>query len=412
MDKKNRNRLWLYAIIGMLTTIVVLAFARLSYGIILPFMRDGLSLTYKEAGFLGTTTSFGYLSTLIFAGILASKWGSKKTVLLGISLVTVGLAGLSVTAAYSVAFLFMLLLGIGTSFTFTPFISLLVGWFPQKKGLLIGLTTSGAGIGMLFSGIIIPYLNSLNSNDGWRLAWGIYAVIGLIVVVLTFIFIKNPPNEIPSGEHSPRPSAKEIYKNPKVINIGLIYGVVGITYIVQAVFIMSYMIDSGVEAKFAGQLMALNGILSIFSGPIWGSISDKIGRRTSLILTMALTMVSMLLPVVLPTIIGFTLHIVLLASTTTGLFTLTQASSMDYVKPADIPIAFSYVTFYFAVGQLIGPAIAGWLIEDWGGFQTAFIFLTACLALGLLLTLRVRNSEQNQPETAGIEAGLNERAAP
>jgi MFS family permease len=409
---ENKNRLWIYAIIGMLTTIVVLAFARLSYGIILPFMRDGLSLTYKEAGFLGTTTSFGYLCTLIFAGILASKWGAKRTVLLGISLVTLGLTGLSFTTAFSVAFLFMLLLGIGTSFTFTPLISLLVGWFPQKKGFLIGLATSGAGIGILFAGIIIPYLNSLNSEKGWRYAWGIYAAIGLMVILLTFIFIKNPPNHLSPGEQTHRSSAKEIYKNPKVINIGLIYGVVGITYIVQAVFIMSYMIESGVQVKFAGQLMALNGVLSIFGGPIWGAISDRIGRRTSLIITMALTMVSMILPVLLPSIIGFTIHIIVLSCTSTGLFTLTQASSMDYVKPADIPIAFSYVTFYFAVGQLIGPAIAGWLIEDLGGFKTAFIFLTVCLAVGLLLTLRVRKSGQNYAESSPIKAELNEHAAP
>ena len=65
MEIQEKNRLWIYAIIGMLTTVVVLSFARLSYGVILPFMKDGLQITYKEAGYLGTVTSFGYLSTLI-----------------------------------------------------------------------------------------------------------------------------------------------------------------------------------------------------------------------------------------------------------------------------------------------------------------------------------------------------------
>ncbi|MGG3467004.1 MFS transporter [Neobacillus pocheonensis] len=406
---ESNKKLWSYAIIGMLTTIVVLAFARLSYGVILPFMREGLHITYKQAGYLGTTTSLGYLSTIIFAGILASKWGSKRTVLLGISLVTLGLAGLSFSFSYPETFIFMLLLGIGTSFTYTPFISLLVAWFPHRKGFVIGLTTSGAGIGILLAGILVPYLSRINEEIGWRIAWGIFSVIGLLVVVLTLFFIKNPPAENPGKQNRQQSSAKEIYKNPKVINVGLIYGIIGITYIVQMIFVMSYMIESGISVKYAGQLMALNGILSIFSGPIWGVISDKIGRRTSLILTMGLTAFSMLLPVLFPTLIGFTIHTVILSCTSTGLFTLTQASSMDHVKPADMPVAFSYVTFYFAVGQFIGPTIAGWLIEDWGGFTSAFLFCTICLLVGLALTFKVKNSVQQTPAVTKVTPEFNER---
>jgi MFS family permease len=396
MEMNEQKRLWIYAILGMLTTIVVLSFARLSYGVILPFMKEGLGITYKEAGYLGTITSFGYLSTLIFAGILASKWGGKKTILLGITLVTLGLVGLTFTPAYWVSILFMLLLGIGTSFTFTPFITLLVSWFPTKKGLVIGLATSGTGIGILFSGMLVPYLGTAYSELGWRMSWGIFAVIGLVVLILTFLIIKDPPSELPSKTDTKQTSPIEIYKNPNVIIVGLIYGIIGITYLVQMIFIMSYMLESGISTKLAGQLIALNGILSIFSGPIWGFISDKLGRRFSLIITMSLTVISMLLLVFLPTLLGFTLHTVILSCTFTGLFTLIQASSMDHVKPAEMPLAFSYVTFYFAVGQLIGPAIAGWIIEDGGGFKIAFLFTSIILGIGLFLTFKVKNAEQTQ----------------
>lgn len=270
MGINEKNRLWIYAIIGMLTTVVVLSFARLSYGVILPFMKDGLQISYKEAGYLGTVTSFGYLSTLIFAGILASKWGGKRTVLLGISLVTMGLIGLTFTPSYWVTMIFMLLLGVGTSFTYTPFISLLVGWFPTKKGLVIGFATSGSGIGILFSGMLVPFLGSINSEIGWRFAWGIFAIISLGVLTVTYLIIKNPPSVLPSKYSAKQTPPMEIYKNRKVIHVGLIYGIIGVTYIIQMIFIMSYMVDSGISSKLAGQLIAINGILSIFSGPIWG----------------------------------------------------------------------------------------------------------------------------------------------
>lgn len=410
MSSKLTKSLWLYAIIGMLTTIVVLAFARLSYGVILPFMREGLQITYKQAGYLGTISSLGYLVTLIFAGILASKWGAKRTILLGMSLVSVGLIGLTFSASFWLTILFMLFLGIGTSFTYTPLISLLVAWFPKNKGFVIGLTTSGAGVGILFSGILVPYLGGVNPEFGWRIAWGVFSIISICVGLLTFIFIKNPPADKDfSVESGPQRSVKDIYRNPKIITVGLIYGVIGIFYIIQIIFIMSFMIESGINTQLAGQLMALNGILSIFSGPIWGFISDRLGRRASLILTMSLTLISMLLPVFFPTLLGFTFHIVILSCTSTGLFALTQASSMDHVIPADMPIAFSYVTFYFAVGQLIGPTIAGAIIEDWGGFKGAFLFSSICLGLGLLLTLKVKNTDQDKLPVRSIKGELDKQ---
>lgn len=402
MDRNLRKKMWLYSLVGMLTTIVILAFARLSYGVILPFMMDGLEISYKQAGYLGTTSSLGYLCTVMFAGLLAAKWGGKRTILLGISLVTLGLIGLAFTPSYPVTFLFMLLLGIGTSFSYTPLISLLVAWFPAHKGTVIRITTSGVGIGMLLTGMVVPSLESV-FNGGWRISWGLFAIISLIAGIVTFLFTKNPPTNSPSSSTQKKTSANEVYKNPKVMIVGAIYGIIGITYIIQVIFIMSFMVEAGLDTKTAGILMALNGILSIFSGPTWGSISDVLGRKKSLMLTLSITAFSMVVPVVYPTLLGFSLHTILISCTITGLFTLIQASSMDHVKPSEMPIAFSYVTFYFAIGQFIGPTIAGWLIEDFGGFKSAFLFSTIFLVIGLLLSIKVKNPESVTKPVASVD---------
>ncbi|MCM3584573.1 MFS transporter [Mesobacillus maritimus] len=395
MERKQNNHFWIYGIVGMLTTMVVLAFARLSFGVILPFMKEGLEISYQEAGYLGTTTSLGYLGTVVFAGILASKWGGRRTVLLGISLVTFGFLGLSFSSWYGLTIVFMLFLGVGTAFTYTPFISLVVAQFPLQKGLIIGLVTSGAGIGMLLAGIIVPYLAGLYPIVGWRVTWGFYAAIGFIVLILSLLFIQNPPvakSETKADTSNTR--IKNIYKNSNVIRVGVLYGIVGLTYIVQVIFVMSFMIESGISTAIAGRLMAINGILSIFSGFIWGAISDRLGRRFSLMATTTITTIAMMIPVFFPTLLGFSLHIILMSCTVTGLFTLVQASSMDYVKPSEMSIAFGYVTFYFALGQFIGPTIAGAIIEGFGGFRTAFFLCAVCLGVGFLLTIKMKNSEE------------------
>lgn len=408
MELKSSSRFWIYVITGMLSTMVAIAFARMSYGVILPYMSESLSLSYKQSGFLGTITSLGYLSLVLVAGIVAAKWGGKKTMLTGISCTTLSFLGLALTQSYAMSIFFMLFLGIGTAFTFTTLISTVTAWFPSKRGFVIGLMTSGVGIGGLTTGFLVPYLNEVFPGEGWRYAWASFSLFGLITLIMIFLFIQNPPNSEsePTDDNlsSPPASPLAIYKNINLILVGLIYGIVGLTYLAQSIFIMSYMIEYGIAPIKAGQLIALNGIISIFSSPLWGYISDRVGRNNALIITSVLTCLAMSVTVLSQSLFGFTLHMILLSSTVSGLFTLVQASSMDHVnEPREMPIAFSYVTFFFATGQLIGPLVSGWLIEDFGGFQTAFLMLTITLAIGVLLSIILRFNSRKVNQTVKVE---------
>ena len=73
-----------------------------------------------------------------------------------------------------------------------------------------------------------------------------------------------------------------------------------------------------------------------------------------------------------------------------GLFALIQTSATDQVAPRYIPIAFSFATLFFAIGQFMGPAVAGWLIETTGGLRAAFGFTFVVLSVGFGLTLLIR----------------------
>ena len=67
-----------------------------------------------------------------------------------------------------------------------------------------------------------------------------------------------------------------------------------------------------------------------------------------------------------------------------------QPASTDQVAPGHIPIAFSDGTGFFAGGQFLGPAIAGWLIEATGGFRLAVAFTCLALLVGLYLAQKIR----------------------
>src|SRR5690606_42113800 len=68
-----------------------------------------------------------------------------------------------------------------SAFAYTPLVSLLATWFPQRRGAVIGLLSSGVGIGMVWAGMMVPYFTELFGSQGWRYVWGLFAAVGVVV---------------------------------------------------------------------------------------------------------------------------------------------------------------------------------------------------------------------------------------
>lgn len=385
---------------GMLCTIVLVVFARSAYGLVLPAMREGLGLSYAQAANLGTVTALGYLVLVMGAGLFAARWGSRQSVVLGLGLTCLGFFGLTLFSHYLLVMLMMLLLGFGTAFGYTPLISLIGSWYPERRGAAIGLANSGVGMGMIIAGALVPWLTTSFPDTGWRTVWGLFGVAALLVAVITAIVLKNPPQATDQNGRPQRlPAKSTVYRNAHVINVGIIYGVIGVTYIIQSIFMFSFALASEVPALTAGRLASVMGLLSVFAGPAWGWISDRIGRSNSLVICMSLSTIGMLLPVISPTLTSFTIHFVILGLCISGLFTSVLAACTETVPPRLAPVAVSYITLFYAVGQLLGPAAAGVLVEWTGGFREVFAIAATMMGASILLCWHTRISQQRMLAT-------------
>lgn len=392
----------LMVLTGMLCTIVLVVFARLAYGLVLPAMREGLGLSYPQAANLGTVTALGYLALVMAAGVFAARWGGRLAIILGLTMACIGFIGLSLFSNYLIIMAMMALLGFGTAFGYTPLISLLGAWFPEKRGAAIGLANGGVGMGMLIAGALVPWLTTTNPEDGWRIVWWVFAGAAFLVTLVVAVVIRNPPlpdDDGPAGSTRRLPAKSAVYRNAHVINVGLIYGIIGCTYIVQTIFMFSYALASGIPALTAGKLASMMGLLSVFSGPAWGWVSDRIGRSNALVLCMSLSTIAMVLPVLSPTLPAFTAHFFILGLCVSGLFTSVLAACTETVHPRLAPVAVSFITLFFAIGQLIGPALAGLMIEWAGGFREVFA-IAACLMGGaIFLCWHTRKSQERMMAT-------------
>ncbi|RID81726.1 MFS transporter [Peribacillus asahii] len=375
------QRIWWYAFASMMVTISTLGFARMSFGILMPFMKENLSLTYEQAGMLGTATSIGYLGMVLFAGILASKWGSKRLVVWGTFLVAVGLLYLSWVTSFVSCLVVMAVIGIGTAFTYTPLVNIVVGWFPKQRGMMIGFLVSGLGLGTLISSTLIPFFTTWFSESGWRYLWLLYGIFSLVVVLVAQAILRDPPIPLRKKGQQTDSLFREVYLHKGVLLVAIIYGLIGFAYLIPQSFLFSYILESNVDRYSAGTIMAFGGIMSIFSGPLWGTISDRIGRKKSLLITLFLGAGSMLIPILFPIQIGFVVSQFLWGVTVVGMLSLIQALSTEQIHHSYAPIALGYTTVFFAVGQLAGPGLSGWMIDHVGGIPSALL-----LCCGLLFT--------------------------
>lgn len=382
--------MWKYALASVLVTISSIGFGRMSYGILMPFMKESLGLSYGQAGMLATFNSIGYLGMVLIAGILAAKWGSKRLVVLGTFVVAAGLLYLATVQSFGASVIGMIILGVGTAFTYTPLVNIVVGWFPQQRGMMIGFMVSGLGLGTLISSLLIPFFTSWFSEDGWRYLWLVYGLLSVLFALASLLILRDPPVPLLKKEQKEKSLLRGVYLHKGVLLVAIIYGLIGFAYLIPQSFLFSFILESKIDHFVAGQIMALGGLLSIFSGPLWGTISDKIGRRKSLISTLVIGALSMFIPVLFPVLLGFVISQFLWGITVVGMLSLIQALSTEQVHPSYAPIALGYTTVYFASGQLLGPGLGGWMIDQVGGIPSALYLCGGLLLVAVLFSFKLQ----------------------
>lgn len=385
-----------FVAVSILTSVVVVVFARLAYGLVLPSMQASLALSFTQAALLGTVTALGYLSLVLPAGLFAARFGASRAILLGTFFAVIGFSGLAMASSYPLLVLLMLCLGAATAFAYTPMISLLGSWFPERRGTVIGLANSGVGSGMFLTGALVPWLTGAGQDPdhGWRLVWTLFAGVALLCAMLVFWILRDPPRIKPSTpEQRKSGGIASVYRNTHVRTVAWVYGIVGVTYILQSLFMYSFALDTGMSPTGAGRLVAMMGVLSIFAAPGWGWGADRIGHAKALMICMGLAMLGTLLPVAWPVFPAFALHYFLLGISTTGQFTSILAAATRTVTRDQAAVTISFVTLFFAAGQLIGPSAAGILLEYTGNFRLMFLLSSALLGVGIYMSWRSGKSQ-------------------
>ncbi|MBI5068943.1 MAG: MFS transporter [Deltaproteobacteria bacterium] len=393
---------WVIVATGTLSIFACLGLGRFALGMLLPSMSSGLGLSYAAQGTVGTANFLGYLAAVLAAGPIAARTGPRPLIVAALALVSGTM--LLVSRAESLAMLVVLyaLTGFGSGATNVPMMGLIARWFDAgTRGRAAGFASIGSGFAIVASGWLIPAVNRARGADGWRTNWLILAVAVAAIAVVAALLLRDPP-AAPALAAGPARPALPAGRPRAVYVLGLAYAAFGYTYAIYVTFIVTALVrERGFPEATAGRFWSAVGLLSLLSGPVFGALSDRRGRRFGLTLVFALQMVAYLLAAGsgLPRPFLY-LSIGLFGVAAWSVPTIMIAAVADHVGPERALPAFGFITFFFGVGQVAGPAVAGLLAERTGSFSIAFLMAAALAAAAILVVgmLRAPGARVAEPQ--------------
>jgi MFS family permease len=397
---------WLILAVGTLVVFGALGLARFGYTMVLPAMQLGLGLNNTQAGGLATANLIGYLALSVFGGAFAARYGPRVVITAGLTVAAAGMLLTGLANSFVAASVWRALTGIGSGASNVPAMGLLAAWFVQRRrGLASGIGVTGSSLALIVLGLLVPHFLAAYGSNGWRVCWFFFAGITLGLAVLALAILRNCPSDLgllPVG--SPKGSAAvtvgmrelswgKVYRSGRVWHLGLIYVAFGFSYIIYMTFFTKYLISEGEYTQAsAGRLFMLMGWLSLLCGLIWGSFSDKFGRRTALVIVYIIQAAAFGLFALWPSTPGFVLSAVLFGLSAWSIPAIMAATCGDLLGPRLAPAGLGFITLFFGIGQAAGPSVAGVIADANQSLSPALLLASGVALLGAVGSLLLRDT--------------------
>lgn len=364
-----------------------------SFSVLIPSIYVALGLSPLQAGALEAVRQFTSGLVSMISGLLVDTMSHRRGQILAFSftLIAVGFFLVSIAPSYALIMLALPLASAGNALWHPPALGLLAERFPNRRGLFMSLHRSTGSVGDTIGPLMV---GALLAVAGWRVITGAGSPIMLGVVALILIFfwdIGGPKREtITFGKNLQKQfrGMKDALKGTSmwsVFSVSALRGMGDTTLVWVIPLYLSQELDkSNFFIAFHVALLAFPGIVS---GPLFGMLSDRIGRKSIIVFIMA-TAVVLPLGMVLGT--GGLLTTASIAIFGVFFFTvnsLTQAAAVDITAGKRLEGTFIGLMWgsnaFFGAGSALA---AGWLAHQYG-WSAAFYFASALFALGFVASL-------------------------
>ena len=403
MDSPNlsKNHGWIVALSGL--------GINLALGVLYTWSMFKESIS-KEFGWQGSQLNDPYaLCCLVFAfamilaGRCQDKFGPRVTATIGGLLVGAGMVLISTSNSYSVWLLgFGVLVGMGIGFGYSSATPPALKWFPPAKtGLVAGIVVAGFGLAPVY---LAPTSQYLLAHFGLQESMLLFGAAFTVIVCGLAQMLKNPPLGFSAASKSSSSvaqtavndaTASQILRRPMFYLLWVIYAIgAGAGLMVIASVSGMAKKSMGSQAFIAVAVMAIG---NAGGRVIAGILSDKIGRRWTLMLVLLIQAGLMFIAIPVTSSKETLPFVIVMLATLIGFnyganLALFPSFAKDFWGLKNFGVNYGVLFTAWGVGGLVFPKVQQILTANSGGsFQSSFIASGTLQCIGAILTLFIRS---------------------
>ena len=390
---------------------------RYSYGVFVKSLDADFHMT--RAATSGVFSLYMLLGCVIaiMGGWAMDRYGPRKVSIfmgtfMGLSLILTSYA----RAPWHLLITYSLFLALGTGAVYGVVNSTTSRWFIEKRGIAVGITSAGGGVGAI---ILAPFATYLISTFNWRTAFIVIGLVsGIAMIVASLLLIKEPRDigHLPYGMRS-EPVEKDKEKResslePASLTLGQAYKMqpfwfLGLSWLflslgLHMVFIhvVPYAADRGIAPMDAAFILSLMGLANIPGRLIVGKVSDAMGTKAVGVSCALIQFGALLWLMGSSWLWMFYAFAVVYGFLWGGSATVITVLTADIFGTRSLGAIMGMMSGGWAIGAAIGPAVGGYIFDMTGHYSMAFAAgATALLAAACLMGTikRVSNRDAQSP---------------
>ncbi|WP_396431346.1 OFA family MFS transporter [Limnohabitans sp.] len=357
--------------------------------------------THSEANIPYTVGIIVWAIALLLAGMLQDRFGPKRLIQLGVAMVGTGLMASSfVTSPLGMMFTFGIGVATGIGFTYACITPCCMKWFHHtKKGMVSGITVGGFGLAAVY---LAPLTGKLISVFGISET---FLILGIGVLLVAFpmtmmmdnppaTFMANPPkNSVMSHTKTPPQKSNDlnwqkIVKTKEFYLLWIMFafsssaGVMMIGHLASIASVQAGMQDVALIVS----LLAVSNATGRVGG---GILSDKIGRRNTMLFVFSTQLINMLAFIHFTNLPLIALGTVIAGLSYGSLMSVFPSITADKWGMKNYGTNYGVLYLAWGISGVVGPLIAAWAVDTTGTYELAYmisaVLLGTAMGLGMLI---------------------------
>ena len=373
---------------------------------VLPLEKE-FSWNRAQTSWVYTIAIVCFAATFIIAGKLQDAKGPRICAFLGALLVGGGFALSSLTTSLTFLYIaFGVIVGVGNGFGYSAPTPVASKWFPDRRGLAVGLMVGGYGAG---SAIIGPLATQLIGAYGWRTTFQILGATFFVMGLIGTALLKNPPAGYKAPAAAPAVAARarasvdmrtrDMISTPTFAALWVAYCLGTTAGQMMISQLVPFMRSVGLTAEAAAFAITIAAFGNAGGRILSGALSDSLGRLTTL---KVMVVGSLLVMSALGIGIGQILALYALVAagywcygTQLSVFASTTA---DFYGTRNLGLNYGILFTAWGAAGILGPSIGGRVFDAFGDYRYAFYAASALaiVAFGSLSLVKPLSAKMAQ----------------